>query len=244
MMDRQNNCQPFQGFSREASEFLWELTFHNERPWFLEHKEEYLRVLHEPFHALAEDTACRMRQEFPEADFALHISRIYRDARRLFGRGPYKDHLWFTLFDGGDHRNEGPCFWFELSAATFSYGLGLFEVTPTEMEVFRSSIDSNPARFERLAEDAAKMRGFRIIGPEYKRQKKDVGPLLNPWYNRKRVGLEHMEDFDPAALGPELPEILCSAYRRLTPLYRYLLTCCRAAELQNTDELRRMNDGS
>ena len=112
------------------------------------------------------------------------------------------------------------------------------------MEVFSSSIDSNPARFERLAEDAAKMRGFRIIGPEYKRQKKDVGPLLNPWYNRKRVGLEHMEDFDPAALGPELPEILCSAYRRLMPLYRYLLTCCRAAELQNTDELRRMNDGS
>ena len=220
MMDRQKNCQPFQGFSRETSEFLWELTFHNERSWFLEHKEEYLRVLHEPFHALAEDTACRMRQEFPEADFALHISRIYRDARRLFGRGPYKDHLWFTLFDG------------------------VFEVTPTEMEVFRSSIDSNPARFERLAEDAAKMRGFRIIGPEYKRQKKDVGPLLNPWYNRKRVGLEHMEDFDPAALGPELPEILCSAYRRLMPLYRYLLTCCRAAELQNTDELRRMNDGS
>ena len=243
-MDRQSSRPAFQGFSRETSEFLWELSFHNERPWFLEHKEEYLRVLHEPFHALAEETADRMRQEFPEEDFALHISRIYRDARRLFGRGPYKDHLWFTLFDGGNHQTEGPCFWFELSAATFSYGLGMFEATPAEMEAFRSSIDSNPARFERLAGDVMKMHGFRIIGPEYKRPKKDVGALLNPWYNRKRVGLEHVEDFDPAALGSELPDTLCSAYRRLLPMYRYLLACCRAADLQNPDELRRINDGS
>jgi uncharacterized protein (DUF2461 family) len=185
-----------------------------------------------------------MRQEFPEEDFALHISRIYRDARRLFGRGPYKDHLWFTLFDGGNHQTEGPCLWFELSAATFSYGFGMFEATPAEMEAFRSSIDSNPARFERLAGDVLRMPGFRIIGPEYKRPKKDVGPLLNPWYNRKRVGLEHVEDFDPAALGPELPETLCSAYRRLLPMYRYLLACCRTADTQNSDQLRRINDGS
>lgn len=27
----------------------------------------------------------------------LKTSRIYRDARRLFGRGPYKDHLWFCV---------------------------------------------------------------------------------------------------------------------------------------------------
>ena len=25
------------------------------------------------------------------------VSRIYRDARRLHGRGPYKDHLWFCV---------------------------------------------------------------------------------------------------------------------------------------------------
>ena len=244
VMSSNSNCRSFQGFSRETSDFLWELTFHNERPWFQEHKEEYLRFLHEPFHLLAEETAQLMRAEFPDADFSLHISRIYRDARRLFGRGPYKDHLWFTLFDGGNRHSEGPCFWFELSAATFSYGLGSFEVTPAEMEAFRSSIDLNPARFERLVVEALAAGDFRIIGPEYKRPKKDLGPILNPWYNRKNAGLEHLEDFDPAALGPELPEVLCSAYRRLMPLYRYFLACCRAAETRNSDELRRIDDGS
>ena len=243
-MQKQNGSSVFQGFTQETSDYLWELSFHNERPWFQEHKDEYLRVLHEPFHTLAENVLERMRTEFPEEEFDVHVSRIYRDARRLFGRGPYKDHLWFTLFANDNRHNEGPMFWFELSAATFSYGTGYFDVTPDEMEAFRNSIDRNPARFEHLAQDAAKLPGFRVTGPEYKRQKKDLGPVLNPWYNRKRVGLEHTEDFDAGLLGPEFIETLCSAYRRLMPLYRYFLTCYRAADTQNSDELRRRENGN
>lgn len=29
----------FTGFSDATIDFLWELRFHNERPWFLEHKQ-------------------------------------------------------------------------------------------------------------------------------------------------------------------------------------------------------------
>ena len=232
----------FDGFTRETSEFLWDLTFHNERPWFQEHREQYMHVLHEPFHALAEDTLAEMQRSFPEANFSLHISRIYRDARRLFGRGPYKDHLWFTLFNGDNRHTEGPMFWFELSASTFSYGLGFFDVTPAEMEAFRDSIDANPAHFERLASDAAKLRGFRVTGPEYKRMKKDLGPVISPWYNRRRVGLERERDFDPAQLGPDLKDTITRAFKRLMPMYDYLYACYRSAQEQNHDELRRMDN--
>ncbi len=247
-MMKQKSVSPgepvFQGFTQETADFLWDLSFHNERPWFQEHRDTYQQVLHEPFHALAETVAGRMRLSFPEDLFSLHISRIYRDARRLFGRGPYKDHLWFTVFAGENRHTEGPMFWFELSAATFSYGLGFFDVSPAEMEAFRSSIDANPARFERLVRDAMKLPGMRVAGPEYKRPKKDLGPVLNPWYNRKRVGLEHVEDFDPGALGPALADVLCETFQRLMPLYRYFLTCCRAAAAQNSDELRRTDHGN
>lgn len=234
----------FKGFTKETSDYLWELSFHNERPWFQEHRDQYQRVLHDPFHALAEDVAAVMKRDYPLSDFSLHVSRIYRDARRLFGRGPYKDHLWFTLKSSGNLQSEGPMFWFELDAATFSYGLGYFDVTPTEMEAFRSAIDSNPAHFERLASDAVKMRGFRVTGPEYKRPRKDLGPIINPWYNRKRVGLEHVKDFDPELLGPELVTVLCRAYRRLMPMYDFLYACYCSAHEQNPDELRRSEDGN
>ena len=233
----------FEGFTRETSDFLWELSFNNERPWFQEHKDQYMRVLHEPFHALAEDTAAVMRRDYPLANFSLHVSRIYRDARRLFGRGPYKDHLWFTLSNGDNRYTEGPMFWFEVSAASFSYGLGFFDVSPSEMDAFRSSVDANPARFERLAAQAMKMRGFRVTGPEYKRLKKDLGPVINPWYNRKRFGIEHAKDFDPALLGPDLTTVITHAFKRLMPLYDYLYECYSTAQEQNHDELRRMEDG-
>ena len=213
----------FNGFTKETSEFLWELSFHNERPWFQEHKDQYLRVLHEPFHALAEDTRALMAENWPLSDFDLHVSRIYRDARRLFGRGPYKDHLWFTLKTGGSRHTEGPVFWFELSAATFSYGLGYFDLSPAEADAFRHSVDVNPARFERLASDLARRRGLRLGGPEYKRPKGDLGPAINPWYNRRYLFVESEHDVGGDALSAGLPKKLLSAYEKLMPMYAYLM---------------------
>ena len=123
---------PFTGFTSEAGEFLWELAFHNEKPWFEAHKEQFLRAVKEPFDALAKETLALMRQKHPDEPYCLHISRIYRDARRLFGRGPYKDHLWFTLWTGEDRHNS-PVFWFELSPASFSYGVGFYTATAEQM---------------------------------------------------------------------------------------------------------------
>ncbi len=212
----------FSGFTRETSDFLWELSFHNERPWFLEHKEQFERCLNQPFKELAHDTAALMCQRFPLTDWQTHVSRIYRDARRLFGRGPYKDHLWFTVKDG-DNYSDGPMFWFEISAAVYSYGLGFFDASPSEMDFFRRSIDANPARFERLAADVEKRRGLRLIGPLYKRPKGDLGPLLNNWYNRRYVAVESAHDFGGDALSPELPKKLLSTYEKLMPLHDYLM---------------------
>ena len=233
-MDRQ-----FQGFTAETSSFLWDLSFHNERSWFQENRERYEKALHEPFHALAQEVLREMARDYPLQNFTVHISRIYRDARRLFGRGPYKDHLWFTVFNADNRYTEGPMFWFEISAAQFSYGLGYFDVEPSQMEAFRNSVDLNPARFERLASDALRMRGFHVTGPEYKRMKKDLGPVLNPFYNRKRFGLEHNANFEPDRLGPVLVGRLTRAYTRLMPLYDYLYECYSAAPEQNDNRLRR-----
>ena len=31
----------FEGFTMETSQFLWDLSFNNERPWFQAHKEQF-----------------------------------------------------------------------------------------------------------------------------------------------------------------------------------------------------------
>ena len=218
----------FQGFTKETGDFLWELSFHNERPWFLEHKEQFERCVNTPFRELARETAERLQERHPEMDLRVHISRIYRDARRLFGRGPYKDHLWFTIKDGPNY-SEGPMFWFEIHPATYSYGLGYFDVSPAEMELFRQTVDANPARFERLAGHIARMKGFHVIGPEYARPKGNYGAPIRSWYERKRLGVEYAGDMGDAVFTPDLPETLCEAFEKLMPMYEYLSQVHRAA---------------
>lgn len=219
----------FQGFTERTSGFLWDLSFNNERPWFLEHKAEFETVLNEPFKALAQDTLALVRQRHPERDLNCHVSRIYRDARRLFGRGPYKDHLWFTIFDGEKDLG-GPAFFFELGAATYSYGMGFWDASPTVMEAFRRAVDANPARFERMAKALARHKELRIAGPEYKRPKGERGALINPYYNRRYLMLSVDRDFGGDALREELPQLLTDCFETLFPMYDFFWECWRSSD--------------
>lgn len=212
----------FEGFSQKTSDFLWELSFNNERPWFLAHKEEFEQVLNRPFKDLARQTFELMRLRFPELDCRLHVARIYRDARRLHGRGPYKDHLWFSI-KKTDALLEGPTFWFEIGAADYSYGMGFYSANAEQMAHFRRLVDANPAAFERLALRIAAHKEFVLTGEEYKRPKGAYEGIVGQWYNRKQLGLECSRDFGGDALSPELPEILVDGFAKLMPMYEFFL---------------------
>jgi uncharacterized protein (TIGR02453 family) len=219
----------FTGFTQETSDFLWGLAFNNERPWFEEHRKEYEKHLLCPFRELAFDTNELMQSRYPDMGLSLHIARIYRDARRLHGRGPYKDHLWFSL-KNWDGLLRGPMFWFEVGAAEYGYGMGFYSATPLQMEAYRKAVDANPARLERLAKIIADQDQFHLDGEEYKRPKADKGALLNPWYNRKQLGLECRRDFGGDILDENLPEKLCEAFTFLMPFYEYFMEVCAPEE--------------
>ena len=83
----------FTGFTQDTIDFLWGIRFNNERNWFLEHKALYLDCLYNPMVELSQELLEFVQKERPDASLMRKVTRIYRDARRLFGRGPYKDHL-------------------------------------------------------------------------------------------------------------------------------------------------------
>ena len=216
----------FSGFSKETGEFLWELAFNNERPWFQAHKETFERVLNEPFKALAHDAYEELSALVPEEDFSVHVSRIYRDARRLFGRGPYKDHLWFTFTPAGA-ADYGPAFWFQIGASDYSYGLGFWAPASAYMEAFRAAIAANPAAFERLVKKLSPMKGFTLHGEEFRRPKGDLGEVINPWYNRKYLDFGTDRDHDALLYSHELPRRVAEDWSRLMPLCRFMTEAVR-----------------
>ena len=211
----------FTGFTPETSQFFWDLMFHNERPWFLAHKAEFERHLKGPFDALARETLAEMQRRHPSFDWKLHISRIYRDARRLFGRGPYKEAMWFTLRTW-EKPFRGPSFWFELRASRYSCGMGFFDFSPEQMAEYRAYIDANPAHVESLAKDLLSQDTFHLDGENYKRPKANKGEPLDSWYNKKWVSVEYTRDFGGDLLKEELPQILCDGFDALMPYYEFL----------------------
>ena len=217
----------FSGFSEKTGAFLWDLAFNNERPWFLAHKQEFEDFVNTPFKAMAADTYAEMKKRLPDFEGFVHISRIYRDARRLFGRGPYKDHLWFTLWTS-DVSKHGPAFWFEIGPAQYRYGMGFWETSPAQMEAYRRAIDANPARFLRIVKAVAR-KDWALSGEAYKRPKAlHDDPLLDAWYNMKYVGVQKDFDLGGAAFTASLPGIVADAFTELMPMYRFLVEIWQA----------------
>src|SRR6266508_1134976 len=84
----------FTGFQPEAIHFLLELSVHNDRSWFQPRKEEYERLLKEPFESLC----LALGEKFAERGIPLVANerspfRIYRDVRFSKDKSPYKTHL-------------------------------------------------------------------------------------------------------------------------------------------------------
>lgn len=213
----------FQGFSDKTVDFMWGIRFHNQREWFLSHKEDYQKEFLAPMKALGEQVYDGLAALYPDDGLLLKVSRIYRDARRLFGRGPYKDHLWWCIRSGDRDWTGRPTFWFELGPEYYSYGLGFWEAMPILMETYRRNIREQPAELTKLVKQFNGQSEFLLTGPEYARSKGTVSPLLQPWYEKKSVSLEYRSALDERLYTPQLADDILAGYKSLMPFYRYFV---------------------
>ncbi len=211
----------FSGFSKQAVDFLWDIRFNNNRPWFHEHKEEFNALLGRPMHELAEQTYAAYNDSHPDFSLTVHVSRIYRDARRLRGNGPLKDHLWLTFYHTDHEWTDKPAFWFELGPENWSYGLGYYLARPQTMRKHRARIDNDPAPLAELTRALDSQGEFVLSGEYYKKSKGDPGELLRRWYDLKTFSLEHTEKLSEVITRAELAERILSGYEFLAEFYRY-----------------------
>lgn len=217
----------FTGYTKETLDFLWGIRFNNNRTWFEEHKEQYVRCLFQLTSELGHEVYDGMIKNYPKLNVELHVSRIYRDARRLHGREPYKDNLWFTLRPNRDIWTQQPVFWFEITPEGWSYGVGCWSASPSMMAAMRREIDESPKRLEKLARRLNKQNIFQLQGTNYVRQKGNPSPLLTPWYNKKSISIGCDRPFDTLLCSPELVNTLVEGFVFLEPYYQCLSSFCK-----------------
>lgn len=216
----------FTGYTDETLDFMWGIRFNNDRTWFNAHKEEYLQHLYQPTMELGREVYDRFTEKFPDLPLNLHVSRIYRDARRLHGRGPYKDHLWFSLRPENDVWSSRPVFWFEVAPEGWSAGVGFWNATPAIMGAMRRDMDEHPQRLGKLARRLEKQDTFLLQGQEYARAKVGKAPELAAWYNKKNISIGCERPFDDLVCSPELVETLVEGFSFLMPYYEYFSSFC------------------
>ena len=214
----------FQGFSNETIDFMWGIRFNNEKSWFEQHKETYRAHFYEPMKALAAQVYEIFQDRHGDLELATRVSRIYRDARRLRGRGPYKDRLWFSMERPSEAWTHDPVFWFELSPEQWTYGMGVYCAHPVTAAKLRARMDADPGPMEKLTRRLNAQTEFVLEGPEYARAKTPSTPLLASWYNKKNYDLIHREPISEALYDKDLPERIFSGWRFLMPFYEYLST--------------------
>lgn len=214
----------FTGFSPQTVDFMWGIRFNNNKSWFEAHKGEYQEHFLGPMKKLADQVYDCFGKKHRELELQAKVSRIYRDARRLHGKGPYKDNLWFTLCRPGGFAGDSLCFWFELKPELWSYGLGYYAAGASTMSRLRARIDRDPRPMEKLARRLNRQDEFVLESQEYKKPKGDPGKLLYDWYNSRGFSLIHESSLDESLYSPELADRLIAGFEFLLPFYKYFHT--------------------
>lgn len=213
----------FQGFCQETLDFMWGIRFNNEKVWFEAHKEEYLTTLYNPMKELSRAVYTAVMEDNQDLDLSPKVSRIYRDARRLHGRGPYKDHLWCSMEQLSDQWTARPAFWFELEPEGYTWGMGYYMPKAVTMAKFRARLDSDPKTFEKLAREFQKQKTFTLDGEDYKKPKGETPALLAPWYNKKTFSMVG-HGVPSETFTPKFAQKMIDGYKSLMPLYRYFIS--------------------
>ena len=216
----------FQGFSDRTIDFMWGIRFNNEKSWFEANKETYLRDFYQPMRELNREVWERLNAAAPDLGLFGKVSHIYRDARRLHGRGPYKDHLWWSIQRPTDEEfARRPVLWFELEPEGWSYGMGYYQAPPVTMAKLRHRLDHDPAPFEKLVRQIKKQDRFTLETEDYKRPKGHLNALLDPWYNARSFALSRdHKGHQPVLYSHDLVDLVGEDLETLLPIYRYILS--------------------
>ena len=206
----------FTGFTDETVDFMWGIRFNNERTWFEAHKDIYLTHFYQPMRELGDELYDYIAAKRPDLGLIRKVTRIYRDVRRLHGRGPYKESLWFSVEQPAEEWTAHPTFWFELMPEGWTCGMGYYMPKPVTMAKLRARIDRDPDTMEKLMRRLRRQKEFALETEDYKRPRAPApSKLLEPWYRARSFTICHNDKLTDELFSREIVGRLFSDMARL-----------------------------
>lgn len=221
----------FSGFPRECVKFFNHLKHNNNKPWFQEHKDDFVEYVMAPSRDFVVDMGEMLKHISPgvHADPRVDksIFRIYRDIRFSKDKSPYKTHLAMWFWEGNRPRMECSGYYLHLEPPNLMLGVGIYRFPREMMRAYRDSVvhPKHGSELVRAIQDVSRCEKYSIGGRHYKRMPREYDPqhenaelLL---YNGLHLGFE-----------TEIPEIFYTAdlvdycyevYKEMFPIHKWLV---------------------
>lgn len=221
----------FQRFNDETIRFLKDLSFNNNKAWFQENKERYIKHYLEPARSFVTAMSEQLKELSPTIrgvpEVGQSILRINRDVRFTKDKRPYKTclEIWFWEGDikGWDHSG----FFFRLSADQLILGTGILEFSKPLLDNYRHAVlnESTGKRLYKLLKDYDNEPFLTCGGIHYKNMPKgwnledERAPLL--LHNGLYAGFEM--PISEQLFSERFPEYCFEKYAKLAPLHKWLM---------------------
>jgi uncharacterized protein (TIGR02453 family) len=156
----------FAGFSREAPQFLHELSTEMNKEWFEANKPRYLELWVEPMTALLAELAAKIGKAYaPMKLGAPKLFRIYRDTRFSKDKSPYKTHVAGSIPSG--KQNGGSPIYIHLGIDEEWVGCGTYFFDDKQLAKWRKLVAADKTGKE-IAGIVGKLRraGYSVGGHE------------------------------------------------------------------------------
>ena len=216
----------FQGYSEDTRAFFMALRFNNNREFFAQNRDWYLRDVRAPSLDLAQALCGVIERIDPEMETRPQrvLARINRDTRFSRDKSPYRDHVWLSFRRPCEEKGKTPGFYLEIGAEDASFGMGFYALNRPLMNALRRQMRAAPEEIRAIWEALA--GEFALHGETYKRLAvpEEVPEILRPWYACKSFYLEKALPFSHAK-SARLAEEIGAGFERLAPLYQYVISC-------------------
>lgn len=210
------------GFSAETLKFLETLKANNTRDWFTANKAVYERAVKQPAEAFSAEMAGHL-EDMTGIAHKPKVFRIYRDVRFSKDKTPYNAHIRISFSPLTD-RDAPPAWFFGFEPGHCALGTGVFAFEKQALERFRDRVaGEDGAALEKILKALGK-KGIRLSEADLKR-------VPSGWpQDHARAGLLRHKGLaawidreDRAAIGPGLVKSCRSDFKRLKPLFDWLL---------------------
>jgi len=221
-------------FTSRTLAFLRALKRNNDRTWFTDHKDAYLRDVQQPMIELVEWMAAALPAFAPELEASPRASlfRIYRDTRFSADKTPFKTQVGAVFPHRDLHRNQSACLYVEVGPAGAMIAGGIYRPERSELLVIREHVARTYRRLRALLEAPAFKRTVGAIeGDALQRVPHGYAPdhpaaeYLK--FRQFLLGREYPAAF---ATSREFPGEILKLFRKMAPVVAYLNEPLLAAE--------------